>query len=750
MKKFILFFLLIISWQLKAQNNAWIDLYSYNQIKDVFVDQTLLYGISENAFFTYEINEGQIDKFSSIQGLTGDEIAYSYYHSGLKKQFIIYTNALIQIIDEQKHITNIPDLFFNGLIPENKKICHSITSQGNMLYLAMDYGISEFDLEHNLFGDTYFIGDAGSQLSVRDVAVKDPYIYAATPEGLKKADKNTLLIDFNNWHTINPGNWLFIKNFKGKITGIRDKDLYIINTDNTLNPVANYSVYPVDFSISENYLLVTNKWHIYLYDEAFINTYNVGLPSQFQTHFTSATETNGYVFAGTTTAGVFKKELSSSANSLILPGGPSYNDPFGIDARNDQLWVVYGKHSPSFNPYPLMKRDVSHYNKGNWTNIPYEQLQARSLCYVKINPSNPDEVYISSGHDGVLKIVNDQVETRFDETNSTLDFFVSGSDKNIRVFGMNFDEKNNLYVTQTGSAQPIKVLYADGKWDELYFAPGFFNPNVYTEGIKALDIRNAYLWAGTMTKGVLGYKLEEEQYISIKNGIEPTDYTNITALDLDLENTLWIGNIRMFRYMPNPENIFNNPAESFRPVKIDYQGSIQLFLEGQSITKILTDGNNNKWIGTSGNGVYYVSEDAKKIIYHFTKENSPLPSNEIYDIAVDDSTGKVYFATLRGLVGYHSKAFAPEDELADVYAFPNPVIMQKHEEVTIKGLMRGVNVKIIDVEGNLVFEKKSQGGSLSWDLKVFGKYQASSGVYIVLITNDDGTKTQTTKILLIK
>jgi hypothetical protein len=105
---------------------------------------------------------------------------------------------------------------------------------------------------------------------------------------------------------------------------------------------------------------------------------------------------------------------------------------------------------------------------------------------------------------------------------------------------------------------------------------------------------------------------------------------------------------------------------------------------------------------------------------------------------------------LRGLVGYRSNAFAPANDLKDVYAFPNPVIMNKHEKVTIKGLVRGVNVKIIDVEGNLVFEKKSTGGSISWDLSAFGRHKVASGVYIALITNPDGTNTQTTKILIIR
>ena len=50
----------------------------------------------------------------------------------------------------------------------------------------------------------------------------------------------------------------------------------------------------------------------------------------------------------------------------------------------------------------------------------------------------------------------------------------------------------------------------------------------------------------------------------------------------------------------------------------------------------------NNWFG-----VFYFSPNGQQTIYHFTKENSPLPSNNINDISVNSVNGKVYFATDR-------------------------------------------------------------------------------------------------------
>jgi len=751
MKKHVFFILFFIIGPnlFFAQKGKWIDMYSYAKTNQIIVSGDRVFGISENAFFTHDLTTEEIEKYSSIQGLSGKEIAQTYYDNLLKKFFIIYQNGLIQVIDEQKNITNIPDLYLNTFIPQNKKKCNAIAADQSTLFLAMDYGISEFDLNKNEFKDTYFIGNGGNQISVKDIALKDHFIYAASQEGLKKADRSDLLINFNNWLNIDAGYWKSLEIYGNFLLGIKDKKLYKIANDNSLSYIFQNNAEPVGLHANKLLVYITpNK--LFLFNQNLINFQTISMPGGINTRFTDAIDHSNKIYAGTQNQGILIFDTNASGYTKLLPDGPAYNDPFGLDARDQQVWVVYGKHSPSFNPYPLLKRDVSHFDGEQWINIPYQMIQARSLCYVKINPSNPKEVYISSGHDGLIKIENDQNVIHYDETNSTLDYFVSNSDKNIRVFGMNYDEENNLYVTQTGTDQPIKILKSDGTWSELHFTPGFFNPNQHTNGIRALKIANSHLWAGTVYKGVLAYNLETGQYLGLKNGISPSSYPNIQSLVLDYGSRLWVGNHRMLRYLSNPDNVFQNPSLEFKPVKIEFEGSVQLLLEGESITKILVDGLNNKWIGTSGSGIYYVSEDAKKIISHFKSENSPLPSNEIYDIALDPSNGNVYFATAKGLLGYKSKAFPPEADLNDVYAFPNPVIMSKHQGVTIKGLIKGVYVKIIDVEGNLVYEEKSKGGSIYWDLSAFGKYKVASGVYLALITNDEGTKTQTTKILVIK
>ena len=90
------------------------------------------------------------------------------------------------------------------------------------------------------------------------------------------------------------------------------------------------------------------------------------------------------------------------------------------------------------------------------------------------------------------------------------------------------------------------------------------------------------------------------------------------------------------------------------------------------ITDIVVDGSNNKWIATADSGVFLVSSDGQKTIYHFTIKNSPLPSNSINDIDINGLTGEVFIATSRGMVSFKGIATEANENLNNAYT-PNPV-----------------------------------------------------------------------------
>ena len=176
---------------------------------------------------------------------------------------------------------------------------------------------------------------------------------------------------------------------------------------------------------------------------------------------------------------------------------------------------------------------------------------------------------------------------------------------------------------------------------------------------------------------------------------------------------------------------------------------MERLFNGQPLTAVEVDGANKKWIGTSNNGLFYLSEDGTQAIHHFTAENSPLLSNNILDITIEDKTGIVYIATDRGLISFKGSATRGGDVYSDVYAYPNPVRPEYKGPIFITGLLTNSQVKITDLSGNLIYETVAEGGQASWDGNNFSGRRAASGVYLIYLTNDDGSQQLATKVLLI-
>ncbi|MEN8958039.1 MAG: T9SS type A sorting domain-containing protein, partial [Flavobacteriales bacterium] len=244
----------------------------------------------------------------------------------------------------------------------------------------------------------------------------------------------------------------------------------------------------------------------------------------------------------------------------------------------------------------------------------------------------------------------------------------------------------------------------------------------------------------------------DDQFRLIDNAVENGSLEfNATAIAEELDEEIWIGTERGIYVIYNPEDLFEEDGEiEAQRIKIEQDGNIEFLLENEFITAIAIDGGNRKWIGTQSSGVFVLSPDGIDQIHQFTLENSPLLSNTINDIAIDEETGEVFFSTDQGLVSYKGIATKPKEAFIDVYAYPNPVPPGYSGTIGIKGLMFNTDIRITDITGNTVYAAKSLGGQATWDGNKLDGTRASSGVYLVFLTNEDGTSDEVTKILFMK
>ena len=219
---------------------------------------------------------------------------------------------------------------------------------------------------------------------------------------------------------------------------------------------------------------------------------------------------------------------------------------------------------------------------------------------------------------------------------------------------------------------------------------------------------------------------------------------------IDKNDDIWIGTRIGLRIISNPSSILSEENPQADPIIIEENGLGEELFRDSNILQIEVDAGNQKWISVDDGGVFYLSSTGEQTLNHFTKENSPLPSNSVTDIKVDNKTGKVYFVTLDGVMVYQGDVLNVTSDFGDVLVYPNPVVYAKYKgNVRIRGLAEKTNIRITDAAGNLVHQAVSRGGYYEWNLNNNRGVRVASGIYFVLMTNADGTDTATAKIAVV-
>lgn len=758
MKQLTFLFILFFSLKGFSQNfeNQWQGYFSFSNVVDISKGNNKIIGASENAVFTYDLTTNEINTLTTIQGLSGDLISKVFYSQNFEMIFIGYQNGLIEVVFEDNSVLKVIDILNKPTIPPNQKtINHFFEFNGN-IYISTDYGISIYDITRLEFGDTYFIGDFGAQEKINQVTVFDGMIYAAMDNKVKRADvNNPNLINFQEWIDFYPFGILGIQTFGDQLYGIDFNSRLLRLTGGNTSVIASFPQANRNIFTTDQYLTVTSATRSTTFDVLMNQVATVTNVIDFQYSLSNSLAFNENVYLATKEHGVLEVPFNQNQAHQILPDGPLMNNPFAIDAAPGQLWVVYGAVSLFFNPFPLdpNRRGVSHFQDNDWLNTPYEDVfESVALSHVKINPFNPNEAYASSMHSGLLKLVDRQPSILYDASNSSLQGGFGGS--SIRIFGSEFDSSGNLWFVQSGSTNGLHRLNTGGQIQGFDITSVISDPSSET-GLNKMGItREGNIFVASSVNGLIGFNPNTNQFKKIGEGLGSGNLPsiNVRAVAVDNRNQVWIGTLRGLRVLFNSAGFFQEGTNvDAQPIIIlDNDGVPQELLFQQSITDIEVDGANNKWIATSSSGVFYVSANGQETLLRFTKDNSPLPSNNVLDIAIDPDSGVVYFATGNGLVAYKGAATAPRDNLQSLRAFPNPVRPHFTGNVTIDGLTERANVKITDVNGNLVFERVSDGGSIQWDTTAFGRYRVSSGVYFIMATTNDGTETKIAKVMIVR
>ncbi|MFT7081711.1 MAG: ligand-binding sensor domain-containing protein [Nonlabens sp.] len=764
MKKALLFILL--AGNITAAQDftgSWEGLFSFTTIVDIEESSTAVYAASENAVFIYDLNSRSFTTLTTVNGLSGDEISQIHYSEDKSALIIGYENGLLQIVDQDGQVNDVVAIKDKQSIsPVDKRINEFIES-GDLIYMATDFGIAIYNLERLEFDDTYFIGDNGIQVPVASIEIFDGFLYAATLDansGMRRAPiADPFLIDFMNWNQINIDIWTEVITFDNRLFAVT-VGRFLAELNTTSGTFASTGIrLPQairDAHATSDFITFTSREAIYIYDRTLNQIYLLDDIGGTSYNYTAGIVRGTILYAGTEAAGMIRINIQDQTDfDFIVADGPSRNAAFSISSSPGELWVGYGNHDVFYNPFPLERLGISYFREEeSWVNYSFNDvLNAQSISSITVNPNDPNEVFLSSMQDGVVQFVDESAVTRFEQFNSSLFPTVDSNAPPpgifYRISNSTFDRSGNLWVVQSLSDFSLHKRTPSGQWTAFDLSDEI--TNVAQSATKIVVTQEGNIIYGTTSIGLVGFDPETSQALSFN--VDNNLINNyVASLRLDLNGQLWIGSNLGLRVLFNPNSMFTeNPSDARSIIIEDTNGIPRELLADEAVLDIEIDGNNNKWVATASSGAFLFSPSGRETIFQFTTDNSPLPTNAVNDISIDESSGKIYFATDKGIVAFQGeRSSKPEDNLESVRAFPNPVRPGFEGNVTIDGLTDRARVKITDIEGNLVYEAVSQGGSIPWDTRSFSGRKVASGVYFLFISTNDNIETTVSKLMIVR
>jgi len=752
----------------QTREGAWTDYLSYRSAIAVVHQGTQVFTATDQGVFEYDENGGGIRTYSKVNGLSDFDLSAIGWSEAAGGLLIGYASGNLDVLVDGS-VSNYADIKRSASVFGSKRI-NDFVSWGDTALIATDFGIVVFDVRLGLFRDTWLLGTGGTQLKINAIDLDKPgnRLVVATPMGLLSAPLDGALRNPNSW-TLLPGSPVRAVTQLGR-NG--DCLVYSVATSNpnldslyclqagvrSAMPDPNSGkVYEIETVLGGIEIVTT--FHATVYGPSFQRLANIapdgGALNALQPRAMSFNlEKERYYIAD---AGLgMARVVDRVFGEFISPTGPAVNDAYSLVHEGSELYVAAGTlndagQSAFNNKGVMIRKDL-----GQWVQYDGFALgDVRDVLSVAPDPSDADRFYAACWGRGLVEFDNGVVAERYTQANTggAIGPVGNPADSIYYIGSVAFDSDRDLWCTTALTDRSLAVRRKNGSWQS--FSLG--STAGTTRAAQRLMIRsNDQIWVQVQSNGLVVFEETENgsrfKALNATAGSGGLPNTLVFGMAEDADGEVWVVTETGLGVFYAPDNIFENGANfDAQSILVETEeGIVERLFDGQPLLSIAVDGANKKWIGTRGNGVFYLSADGTEEIYHFTASNSPLLSDNVRSISIDPNTGEVFFATDRGLVSFLGSATEGSEVFGTLEVFPNPVRPGYTGPIRIRGLVTNAQVKITDLNGGLVFETRAEGGQAEWMGTDFSNRLVRTGVYLVYLTNDDGSQTAVGKVAIVR
>lgn len=765
----------------------------YTKVTQMQQTPDKIYYLSSNSLYSYDKNTNESYTYTSLNKLSDNAISNIYYNNDGKYLLIAYQTGNIDLLYDDGKVVNISNIKDAVLtFPPN---IVDVAFGGEYIYITTKFGIVVYDESKQCVKT---IGVYNKEISF--VTCVGDYVVIDQNHALYYIHKDGDFNSFNNFTNIASGNYFtdlhgISENKMLVYASNKNINIFTFNFEtNKINTTSIDATQSVTQLIKgkDEYYYVSNGV-VYSVNKEGVKSTHSTMPSTLVSQTLSIWDNPNDIWAGDA-KGVANYNIASGNADVVIdkikPTSFTVDHPFYITSNvngkvlvsnhgeskylsgfgSDKAWVysyvnsIEGDKVEDITPSGLESVNGASLNYQRKDGKPYTSYN------IVFDPEDPETYYLSTYWDGVYKIKDGKQVAHYHENNSSL-IAIYGC----RVFGIGFDKENNLWcANEVGSAGDpcLHILPAEArkketttKEDWIPISLGYFKSE---RDIRLLICKKSNMificdgkWSGYVvaydTKGTYADTSDDEYYLwdyfVDQDGLVFNPY-QYSALAEDENGRVWVGTTNGVLEITDPSKA-TDPSMTVKRLKLKNESGLGYsdnLADALTVLSISVDENNNKWLATTSNGVYYVDQNGEKIYNHFTAENSMLPNNYAYSVYVHPITKSVFMGTASGLVEYNPSSSVSQEDYNDVYVYPNPIKPDYTGWITINGLMQNSNVKITDVIGNTYYTCVSQGGKVSWDGCDMNGNRVKAGVYYVYASQGDvnAETSPVTKFMVVK
>jgi len=698
-----------VSQSAAVQNGFWAatdgGAFKYDKSDNSFIKLTKAGGLSSHSLTTLAIdNEGKI-WFGSTEGIIN---IYNPSTGLVKKILDIYNSDM------------------------NQKQINNISISNDSVFVSTSFGLSIINATDYTFIDTIIkFGQFAAETKVNSI-FKTDLIYICTENGIAAQKPGTTnLTAPESWQNYELSNAAKeIVRYNGTLYLATSGGLLSFDSNNWKQFLLPDSEI-VDLQLFNGLIYILLKDQVYTYDgSSLISIFQI---TDVELNSIAIGDSNEIWVSSD--LGVF--DLTSS-DIKIFPNSPLANSFMSITVDNESnVWVGSGDDAGGVG---IFKYDGIEWTNFNVSSNPELQTNAFHLTYTA--PDN--SVYFGNWGNGFTTLDND-IFTTYNSSNTDMVGIPADPDF-IVISGIKEDSDGNTWLVNFWSAnsKPLALLTTESTWHFFEFISPRITSNEIVEHL-VIDQYDTKWFA--VTDGDEGLYYFNENNTPDITGDDDYGYLStpdlmsnlITALAVDNRGELWVGTNIGVNIISNP----SNPTSRITEVTA---------LQQQSINCITVDPLNHKWIGTN-KGVYVLSSDGIRVLDSYDSKNSPLPSNDITSIAIDPATGIVYIGTNFGMASLTTEAMEPSDSFTELFVYPNPFIIGETSanQLTIDGLIKDSELKIISLTGQLVTSFEAAGGRVAfWDGRDMNNKYVASGIYFIVAYDEEASNVTTSKVAVIR